>query len=131
MLDTWVSKDDNKRLGKLLYALVKSNIQPKFSVGYTITEVEKEKYKNTLIENSVKNARERAGILAKSAGVKLGDILTIDYSDAKIDFYEDMGDYGVEKLMVQEASANNTYDFDIEADDMVISDSVSMIWEIK
>ncbi len=122
---------DNKRLGDLLYALVKSNVEPKFRVGYTISDIEKEKYKNALIESSVKNASERAQILAKSADVCLGQIVTIDYSDKRYDFYEAVGNYASDKRMSYAMSLEDTYNFDIEADDISISDSVNMVWEIK
>ncbi len=122
---------DNKLLGNLLYALVKSGIEPKFKVGYTILDSEKAKYRNTLIENSVKNASEKAKILVKSANVSLGDIISIDYLDNKIDYYDEVGDYAANKMMSYAAVSEDTYNFDIEADDMVISDSVNMIWEIK
>lgn len=121
---------DNKLLGNLLYALVKSKIDPEFQVGYTIFDSEKEQYKNKLIENSVKNAREKAEIIAKSANVNLGKIIKIKYADRSFNFLSDMGDYMSNNRMYSSKS-KSTYDFDIEPDDLSISSDVDIVWDIK
>ena len=54
---------NNKMLGRVLYTV--SN---------------PEKYKNKLLENAINNSKEKAIVLANASGVKLGNILSIDYS---------------------------------------------------
>ncbi len=119
---------DNKRLSSLVYSFVKSNLSPEFSIDYTIGSARREEYRVKIIEQSVQNAKDKADVLARSAGVKLGDIINIDYSDKAIDFYSRSMDYSLEgaKLLSSEASI----DFDIEPDDIAITDNVDIVWEI-
>ncbi len=119
---------DHKLLGDLLYALAKSNIHPKFIISYSILDKEKEEYKNRLIKESVKNARARADILAASAGVVLGEILTIDYSDKTLDFTKEILEYQEDRIMLSKSDAS--YQLDIKADDITVSDSVNIVWRM-
>lgn len=119
---------DNKILGDLLYAFSKSGIEPRFKIGYTVEEEEKEKYRDILIKESIKNAKKRAKILAKAFGLELNKIYRIDYLDKSIDMYEDY--YNVSsKAMAMEQEG--TYNFDIDVADLTLSDSVNVTWKIK
>ena len=69
---------NNKMLGRVLYTLSKSTSYPSFSISYTVSNPEK--YKNKLLENAINNSKEKAIVLANASGVKLGNILSIDYS---------------------------------------------------
>ncbi len=119
---------DNKILGDLLYAFSKSGIEPRFKIGYTVEEEEKEKYRDILIKESIKNAKKRAKILAKASGLELNKIYRIDYLEKSIDMYEDY--YNVSsKAMAMEQEG--TYNFDIDVADLILSDSVNVTWKIK
>lgn len=72
-------------------------------------------------------------MLAQAAGVALKDIQSIDYSWGEIDFeYRPMN----KMLMADECLAMSTaekgasYDMDIEPDDIEVSDTVTVLWEI-
>ncbi len=119
---------NNKLMGDLLYSLAKSGVESKFNIGNTVTEEEKEKYRDLLIKKSIKNAKRRAKVLAKAAGVELTKIHGIDYSDVGVDIYEDY--YGLRSTMAL-SSSENTYKFDIDAEDITISDYVNVTWKIK
>ena len=77
-------ESNNERLGRILFALAHSKLDPKFKISYTIKD--KEKSKNELLENAVKDAMEKVKVLAKASDVCLKDILSIDYSWGEIDF---------------------------------------------
>lgn len=75
---------DNGKLGQILYALAHCRVKLEFSIEYTVAD--KEKAKNELIGRAVKNSMEKASVLAEASGVKLGNIMSIDYSWGEVDF---------------------------------------------
>ena len=122
---------DNDRLGKILYALANCQMKPEFCLSYTVSDPEAAK--NELLGSAVADAREKAAVLTQSAGVVLKDIQSIDYSWGEIDFeYRPMN----RMLMADEclaaplAAKANSYDMDIEPDNIEISDTVTVLWEI-
>ena len=119
---------DNKKLGEILYALAHSVITPEISIEYTVSDPEK--YKDELLKNAIKDSKHKAKVLAHAANVELGDIVSIDYSWSEINFVSEP----IQNFAF--ASAENTrdrtgYDIDIEADDIDVADTVTVIWNIK
>ena len=116
-------KNDNKILGKVLYELAHCDVKVKFDIKYTVKD--KEKVKNDLLEKAVEDSTTKAKVLAKASGVKLKEILNIDYSWGEIEIYSSpMDDW-----MVCEAALS--YDIDIEADDIDVQDTVTITWTIE
>ncbi len=120
---------DNKRLGQVLYALAHSKLKSEFSIEYTVTDVEK--CKNELLHKAVEDSVQKAQVLTTAANVTLGEIQTIDYSWGEIDFVTKPLDEM--KMMACEACAPapGAYDIDIEADDINVSDTVTVVWTIS
>ena len=122
---------DNDRLGKVLYALANCPLKPEFRLSYTVSDPEATK--NDLLGKAVTDAKEKASVLTQAAGVTLKDIQSIDYSWGEIDFeYRPMN----RMLMADEylarpmAAESPSYDMDIEPDDIEVSDTVTVLWEI-
>ena len=122
---------DNDRLGKVLYALANCPLKPEFRLSYTVSDPEAAK--NDLLGKAVTDAKEKASVLTQAAGVTLKDIQSIDYSWGEIDFeYRPMN----RMLMADEylarpmAAESPSYDMDIEPDDIEVSDTVTILWEI-
>lgn len=116
-------ENDNKILGKVLYELAHCDVKVKFDINYTVKD--KEKVKNDLLEKAVEDSTTKAKVLAKASGVKLKEILNIDYSWGEIDIYSSpMDDWMVCK-------AASSYDIDIEADDIDVQDTVTITWTIE
>lgn len=123
---------DNKMLGKVLYAVGHSPLQPEFSIEYTVKNPEKSK--NELLTNAIKDAKEKAEVLTKAAEISLGNIITIDYSWAEIDFVSrPMNRMALEErcLAAPMMEEEPGYDIDIDPDDIEVSDNVTVIWEIQ
>ena len=120
-------ESDNDRLGKILYALAHCSVKPEFRISYTVKDPEATK--NLLLGKAVTDAKEKATVLTQAAGVALKDIQSIDYSWGEINFeYSPMrGDMLMECC---EAPMAKSYDLDIEPDDIDVSDTVTVIWEI-
>ena len=110
---------DNDRLGKVLYALANCKVRPEFRISYTVSDPEAAK--NTLLGKAVADAKEKASVLTQE---------TIDYSWGEIDFeYRPMnGDVMTECCTAPMAA--KSYDLDIEPDDIRVSDTVTLVWEI-
>lgn len=120
---------DNNRLGRVLYALANCKVAPEFRISYTVKDPEATK--NLLLGKAVCDAREKATVLSQAGGVTLKDIQSIDYSWGEIDFeYRPMaGEILAEKCMAAPMEAGS-YDLDIEPDDISVSDTVTVVWEI-
>ena len=120
-------ESDNDRLGKILYALANCSVRPEFRISYTVKDPEATK--NLLLGKAVTDAKEKALVLTQAADVALKDIQSIDYSWGEIDFeYRPMR--GAVLAECYEAPLAKSYDLDIEPDDIDVSDTVTVIWEI-
>ena len=117
---------DNQRLGRILYALANCAVSPEFRLSYTVSDPEAAK--NELLAKAVGDAKEKASVLARAAGVTLQCIESIDYFWGEIDIeYRPM-----ERLAnPTQALMAKSYALDIEPDDIEISDTVTVIWEIE
>ncbi len=119
---------DNKRLGRLLYALANCSLDPKFRLSYTVKDPEA--VKNELLGKAVQDAVAKAGVLSSAAGLRLGDIQSMDYSWGEINFeYRPMDD----SMMLKECAyegPDGSYDVDIEPDNISVQDTVTVVWEI-
>lgn len=120
---------DNKQLGKVLYKIGHSKVRPEFHIEYTVAEPER--CKNELLANAVADAKAKADVLSKASGVSLGEIVTIDYSFAEIDFVSKPMD----KLMLEDCrmgsyESDEAYEIDINPDDIDATDSVTVVWGI-
>jgi len=116
---------DNELLGKVLYALANASITPEFRLQYTVKDVESAK--NELLAKSVADSKTKAEVLTKAAGVKLGEILNIDYSWAELELVAQP----VRMLKASPAMANDamgSYQMDITPEDIKVEDSVTVVW---
>ena len=120
---------DNKRLGQVLYALAHSSLRPEFSIEYTVADVEK--CKNELLHKAIEDSIQKAQVLTTAANVKLGEIQAIDYSWGEIDFVtKPLNEMRLMECTECEMSAPAAYDIDIEADDIDVTDTVTVVWTI-
>ena len=118
---------DNDRLGKVLYALANSDLDPEFNISYTVKD--QESAKNELLGKAVADAKEKAAVLTQAAGVELKDIQTIDYSWGEINM-EVCATNSMALRKVAAQAAADSYSMDMEPDDIKVSDTVTVIWEI-
>ena len=83
-----------------------------------------------MLGKAVADAKEKSSVLTRAAGVTLKELQTIDYSWCEIDFeYRPMnGDVMME--CCDAPMAAKSYDLDIEPDDISVSDTVTLVWEI-
>ena len=118
-------ESDNTKLGKILNALANCKVTPEFRISYTVKDPEA--VKNTLLGKAVTDAKEKAAVLAQAAGIALKAIQTIDYSWGKVEFEVNP----VEDLcMSKKLDIVTPCCYDIEPDDIDVSDTVTVVWEI-
>lgn len=121
-------ESDNLRLGRILYALAHCSLHPEFSLSYTVKDPEA--VKNELLGKAVKDAMAKAGVLSSAAGVKLGDIQSVDYSWGEIDFEVRPMNRNLEMYDCKALEPTAAYDMDIEPDDIEVQDTVTVVWVI-
>ena len=120
---------DNQRLGKILYALAHSPVQPEITFSYTVSNPEA--IKNELLGRAIADAKAKAAVLTQAAGVALKEIQSIDYSWGEVNF--EVHPMGLQPLAMAKMSmdcGNSSYDMDIEPDDVETADTVTVLWEI-
>ena len=118
--------NDNKQLGRTLYELSQCPVEVEFTISYTVSNPED--VKNELLKKAVEDSKTKAEILAKSAGVNLGEIERIDYSWGELQIVSRPIDNFMGQPMLLEAEAS--YDIDIEADAIDVDDTVTIEWEL-
>ena len=117
-------------LGKVLYMIARLPARPEFHVEYTVKDTEGAK--NALLAKAVADSAVKAQVLTEAAGVRLGNIMTIDYSWGEVDFVSrPMSRMADMEFMAAGASlAEDSYDYDIEPDDIDVEDTVTLVWEL-
>ena len=117
-------ESDNDILGRLLGRIAACPAKPEFGISFFVKDTETAK--NRLLGNAVRDAKVKAVVLAEASGVKLGDIRNIDYSWGEIRFESDRMPIAGELGYKEETR----FDIDIDPDDIAVSDTVTVEWEI-
>ena len=120
---------DNAKLGKILWELSDCGADAEISINHTVKDPEP--IRNQLLAKAVKDSRTKAEVLAASSGVSLGDIISVDYSWGEMQIYNRTVDEMTFGRNAKISMAEESFDMDIEADDIHIQDTVTVIWEIK
>jgi uncharacterized protein YggE len=121
-------KNDNVRLGKILYALAHLPIVPEIRISYFCNDVES--IKNRLLELAIKDAKKKAELLTSASGVKLCEILDIDYSWVNVTL--ELDDLKLcPSGAFQDCCDGAGYDVEFEPDDISTSDSVRITFRIE
>ena len=116
---------DNARLGAFVAALAACSSDPVFSFSYTVANAEEAK--EWLLREAVKDFEKKALVLAQAACVELAGIREIDYSWGEKDFSV----RPVQPMRLKAAEAvPAAFSLDVTPDDIEISDTVTVTWEI-
>ncbi len=114
----------NERLNDAINAISKSLVKPKLDIKFTIKE--KEDIKEKLLISASKDAKDKAKILSNALDVKLGDLISIDYSGDDLYFYSDTS-YNIASSVLRDVDFNQ----DLTPKNINLSEMISTIWEIK
>ena len=117
--------NDNIQLGKILYELSHCDVNVEFSIKHTVKDINS--VKNELLAKAVQDSKIKAEILSKASGATLGEIINIDYSWGEIEIYSEP----IQNYCLAESTISEPYNIDIEAEDIDLQDTVTIVWEIK
>ena len=121
--------NDNALLGKVLYQLSKCKADAEFSISYTVRDAEPAR--NELLAKAVADSKKKAMILTEAAGVRLGDVENIDYSWGRVDIYTDKMRLPRYQELGVNSIASESFDIDMEAEDIHLEDTVTVVWRIS
>ena len=118
---------DMKQLGETLAAVSACGVKPELQISFSVKD--KSAVNTALLESAITNAKDKAAILAKAGGVKLGSIQHIDYSWGELRLYSHTRPHfdGLEEMTVMSEAAM----IDIEPEDITVDDSVTVVWAIE
>lgn len=116
---------DNVLLTKVVRSLGETLTDMELSIGYTVKDPRPHQLK--MLERAVKDATEKAALMAAAAGCSLGLVKSIDYSDHEIHIYSEARniDCAGEAACCTEAS------LDITPEDLVGGEDVTVTWYLS
>lgn len=91
----------------------------------------REKYEDTLEQSAkqVEDSKAKAVLLAEAAGVKLGELVSVDYSFGEKNFVSEPMSRNM-PLMKSADMVAGSYQMNIQPDDIQVSDTVTVVWQI-
>lgn len=117
---------DTDKLSQVVSVITNSKTETEFSIAFSIKD--EQIYKKQVIAQAVKDATEKATIIAEAAGVQLKEIVAVNYDVADINIYSPTrycANDGMARAVA--LSASHT---DIVPEDVQIKDTVSVVWNI-
>lgn len=120
---------DNVLLGKALTAITDSGVLASFRIRYTVKDPDE--CRNQVLKAAVSDSKGKAELLAEQAGMRLGSIVTIDYSWGDAELYTEPMGRSMKCMSVDcagEEAANGG--FSMEADDIRVTDTVTIVWNL-
>lgn len=108
-------------LSKVLGVLSCTQSKASYRISFQVKDPEP--FRQQAIAGAVKNAKDKAQVLAEAAGVALGEIRQIEYSWSEIHFKSN-----VRFNEIQDSALESS--FDITPEDVGVSDSVTVIYAI-
>lgn len=115
---------DPKMTNNLVRGVGKFIENAQISIGYTIQDPRPTQLK--MLERAVKDAKDKANIMATAAGCTLGDVSEIHYGHQELHVYSQARNIHSNK----EAMASTPDSLDITPEDLVFSDDVQVEWEL-
>ena len=116
---------DTKRLGEVLSAMSASVAEPMINVGFCVKD--RSATADALLESAVRDAEKKALVIASAAGKRLGDILSIDYNWGEINMFSNAR-YATDGAL--RAYASEAKCIDINPENIDLSDTVTIVWEL-
>lgn len=116
---------DNVIIAKLISLIGKYLKHAEINIGYTVKETRP--YQLELIENAIKDAKEKANIICEASNCLLGTVKNIEYGVHEIHLFAP----GRMIHNAEEAIYCNAESLDITPDDLAAYEEVTITWNIK
>ncbi|MBS7262294.1 MAG: SIMPL domain-containing protein [Eubacteriales bacterium] len=117
---------DGARLGRIIGAVGGAEIAPELRIRFTVKEPAA--LRRELLEDAAANARRKAEILAAASGVKLGELMSVDYRWNEADPVSATG-FQMDQRCLARPMAKNSF-ADMEPEEIKLNDSATFVWEI-
>ena len=118
---------DKKELARALSAIASSGAEAELQIEFTAKDPAK--VSEELLTRAAQNAREKAEVLCRASGCRLGALLAIDYNWGELDIVSRTeytpGDLAQFRMLQVAGSVP-----EIEPDDIDVTDTVAFRWEI-
>lgn len=111
-------------LAAALGAIAASMVNPTINIDFTVKNPAA--VNELILQDATQNAKRKAEILCAAAGVKLGQLLDINYNWGEIELYAQTK-YSVDDCL---AASCAPCDIDIDPDDIQAGDTATFVWEI-
>lgn len=108
---------DIAKLGDIVNALGTSGVNPEFEFSFTVKD--KQALKQELLLNAISDAKNKAQIIANGVGLKLAEILSIDYN------FDKCIPASPFNLTLAKAHCDS---IDINPEDVSMTDSINVVW---
>lgn len=115
---------DMKRLSEVIHQIARCKARPEFTIRFSVRD--KDAVCEQLLINATENARVKAEVLTKAAGVRLGELVSIDYNWGEIHLYSQTN----YEDSCMSGAPNEGAHIDIEPDNIDVQDTVTFVWEI-
>ena len=116
---------DNALLTKVVRGLGENLTDVEIEIGYTVKDPRPHQLK--MLERAVKDATEKAKIMATAAGCTLGLVKNIDYSEHEIHIYSQARTLGC----ADEAAECLESSLDLTPEDLVGGEDVTVTWYLS
>lgn len=117
---------DNKRLADALSAVGGCIANPELGIAFTVKDqsvIEAE-----MLRSATENAARKAEILCSAAGVVLGELVSIEHALGELNIRSQTCYSMADNCFASPLKARAV---EIEPDDVKVSDSATLVWEIK
>ena len=109
-------------LAQTLCAVAGCLAHPQLSVAFTVKDAAA--LNEELLRSATENARRKAQVLCQASGVKLGELVAIDYNWGELNIYSHTRYDCCNEVMA------NTCAIDIEPEDIDVRDTATFVWQI-
>ena len=118
-------KIDNTKINEIINHITEKVPCVSINISYSCSKVEQ--YDKELLELAIKDAQDKAKFIAKTSGVKLKQILNINYSTqpTNINFGLEYNHLRADKCFATARVPNMT------PEDKIVEKSIDMVWEIE
>lgn len=116
---------DNVLLNKIVRGIGKFVEGAEINIGYTVQDPRPAQMR--MLEKAVKDARDKAEIMAKALGCELGEVTDVNYGYQEVHVFAEARNIHSNA----EAMASTSDSLDITPEDLSVSDTVQVEWELK
>lgn len=117
---------ETRRLAEVLSAIGTCPARPEMNIAFTIKNPSE--VHELLLRDAARNAREKAEVLSDASGVKMGQLLTVDYNWCDINVFSRTRFQ--DDTLMSPIMAGESFKADIEPEDIDVNDTATFVWEI-